>query len=165
MRFTTSHSLICSTDAYWQRFFDEEFVSRLSFECLGALEFEVIEQNGDLEQGIKRRTRMVQPIEMPGVVKTAMGLGDTLTMVETGTFDAASRRWSYAIDPTDLADKLAISGEVWLEETGPGTIERIHETDLTVTFFAVGSMVERYLEARQRETQDQIVDYLRHAVA
>jgi hypothetical protein len=77
---------------------------------------------------------------MPAPVKKV--LGDRLSYVEEGTFDRKTKRYSFKIFPSTLADKTKVTGEMWLEKLGEKKVARLTKISVEVKVFMVGGLVE-----------------------
>jgi hypothetical protein len=131
-------------ERYWREvFFSRAFMERMYKEALGATRVEFLDEKGDLATGISRRIRFAQAVDAPGPVKKLFG-AETV-MEEQGQFDPATRRWKFRMIPDRMADKLDLTGETWLEDKGPGKIDRVSELNVGVRIFAVGGLVEQFI--------------------
>src|SRR6185436_13653348 len=97
------------------------------------------------------RLRFTQRMDAPAPVRKIFG--ETTSMEEDGRFDPATRRWRFRMIPDRMADKIDITGETWLEERGPGRVERVSELSVGVRIFAVGGLVEQFI-AKETETSN-----------
>ncbi len=152
-RITRRDVLDLDADRYWRDvFFSRSFQERVYLEALGCERVEFLEERGDLATGLARRLRFVQRMDAPAPVRKLFG--ETTSMEEDGRFDPATKRWNFRMIPDRMADKLEITGETWLEERGPGRVERISDLNVNVKIFAVGGLVEQFI-ASSTETQNQ----------
>lgn len=150
-RFTLRNTFDTDEGTYWSKlFFDGEYNRRLYLEGLGFQSFELLEVGGDPDGVRTRRIRVVPKTDAPSVVKKL--IGDGLSYVEDGTFDTKTRTWTFRTKTSSLADKIAISGKIWVEPRGEKKIERFCETEIDVRIFGVGGAVEGFVEKTTRES-------------
>jgi hypothetical protein len=138
------HELDCSEDAYWEKcVFDAEYNEELYLRYLRFPHYELVEQK-DLGDRMTRKVRIEPPVgNLPGPVKKI--LGDRLGYLEDGTFDKKTRRYSFKVTPTTLAEKTKITGELFTEPSkggDAGKCVRVARIKVDVKVFAVGGMVE-----------------------
>jgi len=148
MKFTVREQINCDPVTFWKVFATEDFVQAAG-NTSGALETETVAQDGAPPSAFSRTVRTVRPVDVPGPAKKI--LGETQTMVETGTFDPESGTWCYTVKSGTMADKVTISGVQSVEERADGTVDKVNELDVTVKIFGVGAMVEKLIEGQIRK--------------
>jgi hypothetical protein len=164
VRFSVRHRINCDADRFWRHlYFEPEYTRRLYLEGLGCTSVEVIDESGDPTGGLTRKLRTEQPIDAPGPVRKLMG--DSTTNVEEGTFDAAGERWRFTLTPSKMADKIKVSGEIWLEDKGEGAVHRVCDMDVTVRIFGIGSVFEKFIEKQTRESHDKAAAFTNRFLA
>ena len=89
---------------------------------------------------------------MPGPVKKLFG--DRLSYVEEGTFDKKTRRYTFKVTPSTLAEKTKVAGEMWVEKLGEKKVARVTKISVEVKVFMVGGMVEDRILADLRSSYD-----------
>lgn len=153
MKFTIRHRFSTDLDSYWNKvFFDPEYNRRLYQDALKFAGYELVELR-DTGGGAMTRTVKLEPgFDAPAVVKKL--LGDRFGYTEVGSFDPKTRRWSYTITPSTLADKVTIKGDFWAEPRGEKEIERICDVVIEARIFGVGGMLESYVEKETRQTYE-----------
>lgn len=152
-RFTLRHIFEVELERYWREvFFDAEFNRRMYTEALAFKRFEVLSQVVAPDDAISRTARMDPPFEPPGPAKRVFpeGLGYT----EVGRFDPAQKRWTYAMTPRVLADKVVSRGVIWAEPRGTNRIERIAEIEIAVKILGLGGLMEGFVERVTRESYE-----------
>lgn len=140
LKFTLTHSLLCSVDRYWRLFLDPGFTQTLLVDGLGFGRVEVgpLQPHGSDEQS---RTMKVTPkLDLPGPV--ARVLGDALSYLEEGTYHAATQRWTYELRFNAVADRIQTGGVIYVEPDGDGC-RRISELWFNAKVFGVGGLIER----------------------
>ncbi len=143
-KITVRDAFDLDAERFWRDvFFSRAFLERMYREALGADKVEILGESGDTASGVTRRLRFSQKIDAPAPVRKIFG--ETTSMEEDGRFDASTRRWKFRMIPERMADKIDITGETWLEERGPGKVERVCELSVGVRIFAVGGLVEQYI--------------------
>lgn len=157
MKFTVRNVFDTTVDNYWNElFFDPEYNSRLYLEGLGFKAFDLLELTG--EKGGKRTRKMrTEPAsDAPAVVRKL--IGDSLTYTETGTWDPATKVWTYRIETSKLSDKVRIGGKLWAEPRGT-KMERIAEIEIEVKILGVGGVVEKFIEKTTRESYERATKF------
>lgn len=150
-KFTLRDVFETDIDTYWDRiFFDPEYNERLYREGMGFKSFAIIEQTGEKGQKRTRTMRTEPAADAPAIVRKL--IGDSLTYTETGTFDPATRIWTYSITPSALPDKVKIGGRLWAEPKGPKQCVRVAEIGIEVKVFGVGGAIESFIEKTTRES-------------
>jgi hypothetical protein len=89
---------------------------------------------------------------MPAPVKKL--LGDRLSYVEEGTFDKKTKRYSFKVTPSTLAEKTKVAGEMWVEKIADKKVARVTKITVEVKVFVVGGMVEDRILADLRASYD-----------
>ena len=164
VHFVARHAIPCDAGAYWRHFADEGAFRQLCAR-LGVTAVEAFEVHGTVEEGFARRTVTVAPIEAPWLLRRALGLEGGVRNVEEGRFDPATGVWTFRLTPTTHADRLDVVGTVRLEPVPDGTSRRVFAADIVVDAGPLGPLAERVVEAKLRQTQEQIVGLLRETFA
>src|SRR5580693_4539314 len=101
---TLRHELDCDEDTYWEKcVFNDEYNRRLYLETLKFPGFKVLSHN-DGPTKLTRKVHIDPPVTgMPGPIKKL--LGDRFGYDEEGTFDKATKRYTFTVTPTTLAEK------------------------------------------------------------
>ncbi|MCS6798362.1 MAG: DUF2505 domain-containing protein [Myxococcota bacterium] len=148
--FTARHVLETDEETYWSRvFFDPEYNRRLYLEGLSFASFEWLSYE-QLPGGDRTRRMRMVPSDVPAIVRRVAG--DAISYVEEGRWDARTRRWTFAIVPNRLAERVRICGTLWVEPCGPRRIERICENEVEVRVLGVGGAIENYLVRTSRDS-------------
>ena len=95
--------------------------------------------------------------DLPGPVKKV--IGDRLAYTEEGTFDKKSKRYTFKVTPSTMADKTKVSGELWVEKIGDKKIRRMCRISVEVKVFMVGGMVEDRIMQDLRSSYDNSTAY------
>lgn len=153
MKFTIRHTWNISEEDYWPKiFFDDEYNQRLYKEGLEFPVHKVLEAK-ELADGTRTRKLLIEPkADAPAVVRKL--IGDSLQYTEEGRWDPKTRRWSYTVTLSKLADKISIKGEFWVEKRGDKQIERFCDVDVNVKIFGVGGVLESFIEKTTRESYE-----------
>jgi hypothetical protein len=149
---TLRHEIETDEETYWSKIvFDETFNTKMYVDHL-KIGWKLLEQN-DGEAQLTRRIHVEPPVgNLPGAVKKV--IGDKLAYTEEGTFDKASKRYTFKVKPSTLADKTKVSGEMWCEKLGDKKIARVCRMSVEVKVFMVGSMVEERIVSDLRASYD-----------
>jgi hypothetical protein len=138
---------VCA-ETYWRELWlNLAYQERLFCEALGFRSMEVLENSGDYERGLKRRLRLVKPVDGPAAVIKV--LGSVMTLEEHSEFDPAAQRWSYRVIPGRMADRLEVHGSLQLQRR-PGGVEQLSADTLTCRMFGLGGLMEPFM-ARSTE--------------
>ena len=78
-----------------------------------------------------RRVQVDPPVgDVPTAVKKV--IGDRLSYVEEGTFDKKTKRYSFKVTPSTMAEKTKVAGEMWVEKLGDKKIARVTRISVDV---------------------------------
>jgi hypothetical protein len=164
MQITLRDRFEVGADAFWRDvFFDGPFLERLYREALGADSFEILSQTGDLASGMSRRLRFSQKVAESAAVRKLFG--ETASMEEEGRYDPASGTWTFHLVPGTMPDKVTIRGKTWLEPQGADAVTRVSELSFSVSIFAVGGLVEKYMASQTKETVEKQTRFIREYLA
>jgi hypothetical protein len=138
---TLRHDFDCDADTYFEKcMFDDEYNRRLYLETLKFPGYKLVESKDDAD----KRTRKVHIdpplVGIPGPVKKV--IGDKLSYVEEGTFDKKTKRYTFKVVPSTMADKTSTTGELWCESRGDKKCTRVARIKVEVKVFMIGGMVE-----------------------
>lgn len=155
---TLRHEIDTDEDTFWSKIvFNEEFNKKL-YE--GALKFpgwKLVDSKED-DAKIVRRVQVDPPVgDLPGPVKKV--IGDRLAYTEEGTFDKKTKRYSFKVTPSTMAEKTKVSGELWAEKIGDKKIRRMCRISVEVKVFMVGGMVEDRIMQDLRSSYDNSTAY------
>ena len=161
MKLSLTYSWKCPPMAFWELYFDPEFIVRMHLKALGSTAAEVVSQEGDLSGGLVRTLRYGQKPNMPGPVRKIFG--EEITTTEVSTFDPSSSTTTFTMTPGTMADKTQLSGAIALTDEGGSTTEKF-SLEARVKIFGVGPVVERFIEHQARETQEKSVTFMREVL-
>lgn len=147
-KFTLKHEINCPEERFWELFFDKEFNSKLFLEGLGFPAFETLELT-ESDDSIRRRVRGTPKMDVPGAVKKV--LGDSFGYEEDGTWNRASKIWTWIMIPNKLQGKLSNKGKVTIEKVGDDKVRRIAEIEIEAKIFGVGGMIEKTSEQQMTD--------------
>jgi hypothetical protein len=143
---TLRHEIDCDEDTFWnQCVFSEgdDYNRKLYLEYLKFPGYTLLESK-DTEDKKTRKVKIDPPlVGIPGPVKKV--IGDKLSYVEEGVFDKKTRRYTFTVTPSTMAEKSKTTGELYVEKLGEGNtkrIARIAKIKVEVKVFAIGGMVE-----------------------
>ncbi len=150
---TLRHEIDTDEDTYWARcVFDADFNKKLYIDALKFPEWKLVDSKDD-DAKTWRKVQVDPPTgNMPAAVKKV--LGDRLSYVEEGTFDKKTKRYSFKVTPSTLADKTKVAGEMWVEKLGDKKIARLLKISVEVKVFIVGGMVEDRILSDLRSSYD-----------
>ena len=109
-------------------------------------ELSKIEVLVDREEGTKRTVEMkyTTDVSLPGPIKKVMGSAASQALVMKLTVDSKTLTGTMEMIPSQMADKIKISGKVSVEQQGDRWVQRV-DGDATVKIFGVGKVVEKFL--------------------
>ena len=138
---TLRHEIDTDEDTYWNKIvFDEAFNKAMYIDHMKFPGWKLLDMKED-DAKITRRVQVDPPVgNLPGPVKKV--IGDKLTYVEEGTFDKASKRYTFKVNPSALPDKTKVSGEMWVEKLGDKKVARVCKISVDVKVMLIGGMVE-----------------------
>jgi hypothetical protein len=143
-RLTLKHVFNTDAETFWSKvFFDEEYNRRLYLDALGFRGFELLELTKNPDGSVDRRVRTTPKEEVPGILKKY--IGGEFSYMEQGHFDPVKKLWKYKIEPSQMAEKVHIAGEYWVEPRGEKQIERVCTVDLEVKVPFIGGGIEAFI--------------------
>ena len=153
---TLRHEIDTDEDTYWARcVFDADFNKKLYIDALKFPQWKLIDSKDD-DAKIWRKIQVDPPTgDMPGPVKKV--IGDRLSYVEEGTFDKKTKRYSFKVTPSTMAEKTKVAGEMWVERLGDENgkkIARITKISVEVKVFMIGGLVEDRILSDLRSSYD-----------
>ncbi len=151
---TLRHDVNTDEDTYWRECVFKESFNKEMYE--GYLKFpgwSLLEMKDD-DQKTTRKVRVEPAVgNLPAPVKKV--LGDRISYTEDGAFDKKTKRYSFTVTPSTLADKSKISGEMWCEKNGDKKIVRMCRISVEVKVMIVGGMVEQRILSDLRAAYDE----------
>ncbi len=138
---TLKHEIDTDEDTFWSKIVLDEAFNKKMYE--GQLKFpawKLLEMKED-DAKITRRVQVDPPVgDLPAAVKKI--IGDKLSYTEEGTFDKKTKRYTFKVTPSTMAEKTKVRGELWTEKLGDKKIMRMCKINVEVKIFVVGGMVE-----------------------
>jgi hypothetical protein len=146
------HEIETDEDTYWSKIvFDEAFNKAMYVDHLG-IKWTLQDQKED-DAKITRKVHVEPPTgNLPGPVKKV--IGDKLAYTEEGTFDKKTKRYTFKVTPSTMAEKSKISGEMWTEKAGDKKVIRHAKMHVEVKVFMVGGLVEDRILGDLRSSYD-----------
>ena len=150
---TLRHEIDTDEDTYWAKcVFEADFNKKLYIDALKFPQWKLLDSKED-DTKIYRKVQVDPPTgDMPAAVKKV--IGDRLSYVEEGTFDRKTKRYSFKVTPSTMAEKTKVAGEMWTEKLGEKKIVRITKINVEVKVFMVGGLVEDRIIADLRSSYD-----------
>ena len=150
---TLRHEINTDEDTYWAKcVFDADFNKKLYIDALKFPQWKLLDSKDD-DAKIWRKVQVDPPTgDMPAAVKKV--IGDRLSYVEEGTWDRRTKRYSFKVTPSTMAEKTKVAGEMWTEKLGERKIVRITKINVEVKVFMVGGLVEDRIIADLRSSYD-----------
>ncbi|MEE2787557.1 MAG: DUF2505 family protein [Myxococcota bacterium] len=153
MKFSIGGEYEVSTETFWNHvFFRDDFTHALYFDGLGFERVEILDTSL-AETGDRTRHLLVQPrLNIPRLIRGR--IGDRLTYVEEGQFDAKRQRWQTVLRLKGWEDKVKIRSEMSFTDIGRNHALRHVEFDIEARVMGLGRLVERFLEGTLRESYE-----------
>ena len=150
---TLRHEIDTDEDTYWAKcVFDAAFNQKLYIDALKFPQWKLLDSKED-DAKIWRKVQVDPPTgDMPAAVKKV--IGDRLSYVEEGTWDRKTKRYSFKVTPSTMAEKTKVAGEMWTEKLGEKKIVRITKINVEVKVFMVGGLVEDRIISDLRSSYD-----------
>jgi hypothetical protein len=150
---TLRHEINTDEDTYWAKcVFDADFNKKLYIDALKFPQWKLLDSKDD-DTKIWRKVQVDPPTgDMPAAVKKV--IGDRLSYVEEGTWDRKTKRYSFKVTPSTMAEKTKVAGEMWTEKLGDKKIVRITKINVEVKVFMVGGLVEDRIISDLRSSYD-----------
>ncbi len=147
--FEMQHTLNASVQDFWEKIFaNEVFNEALYRDELG---FDYCLEVWDPDSGT-RRARIWPTADVPKPV--AAVLGDKLSFVEDGVYDAGASRYDFSVMPSTLRDRVTTTGIVIAEPTEDGRCLRRVTITVEARVFGVGKLIEAHIESTTRDQYD-----------
>ena len=150
---TLRHEIDTDEDTYWSKIvFDAPFNEKMYMGGLGFPQWKLLDSKDD-DAKLWRRVQVDPPVgDVPAAVKKV--IGDRLSYVEEGTFDKRTKRYSFKVTPSTMAEKTKVAGEMWVEKLGDKKIARLTRISVEVKIFVVGGLVEDRILGDLRSSYD-----------
>ena len=145
MNHTIEHVFDVSAERLWDVYFFDEAFGRALQERL-RLRFSGMElqhEGAGPSLIVRRRLQMTARRELPGLLHRM--LGDSVTLWETGDFNAERRRYSVKIEPAVRGARIECSGEYTWDTLPGGQLRRVWEGRCEARIPLVGARIERHL--------------------
>jgi hypothetical protein len=143
---TLRTQIACDVDEFWALQLNDDFNRRYFLEGCKYHDYRLIEHT-ETETTVRRRFYLSpKAAQLPAPIVKVLGVGDP-SVVEDGTFDKATRRYTARWAPASLPDRLTLAGRIYCEPADTGRIDRIAELDVDVRLFGIGWLIEREIVA------------------
>ena len=152
-KFEIRHTIHVPVDGFYDQVFLNEAFNEAMYKDELGFGYELLEW--DAATG-KRRSRIEPKVDVPAVIRKI--LGDSVSFVEAGIYEAAANRYEFRVIPNTLAEKLKITGTMVVRAQGDHT-ERIVNFDVQAKIFGVGKVLEAFIEKSTRERYDQTAEF------
>ncbi|MBL8683888.1 MAG: DUF2505 domain-containing protein [Myxococcales bacterium] len=157
IKFTLTHEINCDPDTFWKLFFDKEFNDALYKGALGFTKYDLLESK-DSDKQLVRKVNAVPKVDLPGPIAKLMGPG--FGYVEDGVLDKATKRWTWTLTTSTMADKLKQNGTLKVEAAGEGKCRRVAEISGEAKVFGLGGMIESTIEKELRQGWDKSAEFM-----
>lgn len=161
-RFTLTHEINCNEETFWKIFFDKTFNETLFRTELRFPQYDILDQR-ETDTEIFRKIKGQPKMNLPGPVAKLLGSGFAYT--EEGRLDKASKRWTWKMSPSKLAEKLHNEGTMRIEPIGDSKVRRVTEITMEAKIFGIGGLVESSAEKEMREGWDDSARFMNKWIA
>ncbi len=155
-RLTESVTFDCSTDRYWDLFWDDDVAKRLFLDGLSFRAFSIL-QKGETDRRLKLQPKM----NLPGPVEKL--LGASFAYEEVGVLDRVRGEWTWKMK-SPLGDKLRTEGTIRVEALGEGRIKRTDNVLIEANVFGLGTVIESSAEKELRAAWPKEFAFWREAI-
>jgi hypothetical protein len=146
---TVAHDYDCSAGTFFRQCVLSQRYNEELYASLGFPKFEWLE----LRENGSRSFRKIRVVPSTGVLPAPVKklVGEGLSYVEEGTFDAETMRFEFRVLPSALGDKADVTGRLWCTDRPGGGVVRHASFDSRVRVFGLGGIIEeKMLENYQR---------------
>jgi hypothetical protein len=162
IKFTIRHEINSSADKFWALFFDKSAMEDLYRVQFAYPDYSVIEQT-DRDSTLLRKVSMKPKMALPGPVQKL--LGENFCYIEEGTFQKATKIWTWKRIPSTLADKLRVEGVLRIDPINDTKIYCIAEWVIEAKVFGIGGLLESTFEKQAREDEDKLCNAINQKLA
>ncbi len=138
------HIYDCSEEEFWDEVFLDPDYNQTLYE--GELRFERWKLVAERREGdlLVREVEAQPPVpDLPGPLKKLAEGG--VGYRELGRLDRARKRYTLAVTPQSMANKLTITGELTTKPAGEKKCQRIYVATVEAKVFGVGRLIEQYI--------------------
>lgn len=150
-----TRDLDCNPNVFWKLFLDSAFMRDL-FQHLGFARYEVIEVREE-PGAIFRKSSGEPPLDAPGVVQKV--LGPSFAYVENGTWDRATKTWSWTTTPSVLAERSQMTGRLRVDAIAQDKCRMTVEATVAVRMLGIGALIEATGERTIRSGWTRTAEY------
>jgi Protein of unknown function (DUF2505) len=139
-KLSVAHDYDCTATTFFRDCILSKTYNDELYAFLGFPRFEWLELREEGQRTF-RRTRVAPPTgQLPAPVKKL--IGDGLSYIEEGTYDATTMRFEFRVLPSALGEKADVTGRLWCTDRPGGGIVRHAQLDAHVKVFGIGSLLE-----------------------
>lgn len=159
---TVAHDYDCSAETFFRKCVLSRSYNEELYGSLGFPKFEWIELR-DNGARVFRKIR-VQPTtgNLPAALQKIVGEG--ISYIEEGTFDAKAMRFEFRVFPSALGDKADVTGALWCTER-PGGVVRHARFDARIKVFGIGSLIEEKMLENYKRSFDAAANFTKGFLA
>ncbi len=160
-----THEINCDEETFWKLYLDEKFNERLYKDAdgLGFPEWKQVSFQ-ETDAKITRVTAGKPKLDdVPGPV--AKLIGDSFRYEETGTFDKATKTWTWKLKPSILAEKVKQEGKLVIQPAGEGKVKRVVELFIEAKVFGLGGMLESTTEKNLKSGWEKSAKFMNEWIA
>ena len=152
------HRFGVSAGRFWTDvYFNHEYTQGLFLEGMGCAAYRLVAEEGVPGEHYARTIQSTPKLNAPGAVKKV--LGDSMSYTESGSFNPETKKYTFEVVPSTMADKIKIQGTYWVEALSENEVERICSLDFSVKMFGVGKMVEQFIAQQYVDNQELAAAY------
>jgi hypothetical protein len=145
-RFTITHELHGTQDAFWSAYFDEATTRRLFETELGFGDLRVLERT-ERDDELRRRLSVRPQLDLPGPLQKLLG---AFSYEEDGRLDRRASTYRFRYIPTVLTDRIRCDGQLRVTAVGTDRIRWDVEMEIGAKVLGLGGLLESTAELQMR---------------
>ena len=147
------HRFGVSATRFWTEvYFNHDYTQGLFLDGMACEAYRLVAEEGVPGEQYTRTIQSTPKLNAPSAVKKI--LGESMSYTERGSFDPQSRKYTFEVIPSTMADKIKIRGTYCVDSVGDETVERTCALDFSVKIFGVGKVVEQFIAQQYVDNQE-----------
>jgi hypothetical protein len=155
---TVAHDYDCSATTFFQECVLSQRYNTELYASLGFPKFDWLELRRTEAQSFRKIRVVPATGQLPSAMQKLVGEG--LSYIEEGTFDAAKMEFVFRVFPSALGEKADVTGRLWCTER-PGGVVRHATFDARVKVFGIGSVIEEKMLENYKRSFDAAARFTR----
>lgn len=156
---TSSWTLPCSAETYWDLYLNPDYTRALYLEALGFASYQVLHSDDN-----SRKLRLQPKLNLPGPL--AKIVGEAFSYEQHATVDRKAGVWTWKmVQPGDKKGIVSSNGTIRVTDSGPGQCVRRDDVTATGNVFGLGSLLEATVEKEVRATWEKEIAFFKSRVS